>query len=521
MGIFNLFGGVINNEIKENIRNKTGIIVHNGIGAVITYYDADNYFHCVLIENSDNLNEVLINQLAKYQENTIRLDSNISSVSYPVQKYYVRIHKKIKEKGYIDLEYEIMLARSYDSELGAKNRKYLSVLLATGAGVYSGGIHGQRCEHVYTYPECDSPHLIGSVGDVIKNATFGIKLLDPDDKIVIEDYTPQNMNPNIKTETKSKVTYDFKNVSKFAIPCPSASLTVEHNFSYDSAMYQINAVSKGNVLERDFIWELQGESQKWSYKNSKCWSGDLLFGENYPDYNIPTYGYYDPEKLKLEGYLYDFKPQLLIRYSADVEYEGISMLQLDTSVTVGAMLSSVTLEFWENPFRQTVRAVNNKPSFEFSEYEVNGVKHKINTLTTVTDTQVLKIDWNAPVFQQYYPTVYKFIHDNLCLTINDDEVIASEPLSLTDKNYHTQKWLFDSENKLIRSFNNPNLCIAFKDKFILTEVDTNKSENVWFAKKADEQNHTLYYKDQFIIIKDGKLALADQKMDVLVKLDSY
>jgi hypothetical protein len=498
-------------ELKTKIKNQTGLVVNDNIGATVIYSDSKGMYHYVLIEGSDELD----NELSKQTKELKSLYQN-SSIQYPVKKYYVRIKKRINTNGYIDLEYEIMLARSYDGDLGAKNRKYLNVLLATGAGVFSGGINPPREEHVYTYPELGSPHMITGVGDVIKNVTLDVNLDDPDNAVVIEDYSPQNINPNTKVESKSRFTVDFRNVKKFAIPIPLPSWNWEHSFSFDSAMYQINSIAKDNVLAREFIWELNGNPRKWAYNDTEQWSCDILYFT--PQYNCPTYSYYSIDKVKMEGYLYDFKPTTLVRYSANPDYNGKSELWLGTHATVGRMLASAKYEIWTHFFSDTIRALNNRISFEFNDYS----SYKVNTLTTVDDVQHLTIDWSSPVFEQFYPTTYKFIKDNVCLTNRSDKVIASECLTATDDKYHTQKWLFDSDNKLIRSFDNVDNCITYQNgEFILSKCDVNLSENSWFNKLPNDQNYKLYYKDKFITVINGKLGLATTAKDVLVKLDNY
>lgn len=496
-------------KLKKMIIDNTGIIINNNI-KYVGIYNLNGFNHYILLNESNIINSL------EQKINKLYLSNSTSSIQYPIKKYYIHIFKKIKQNGYIDLEYEIMLARSFDGDLGAKNKKYLNVLLDSGAGINSGGIGNKKTEHIYTYPELDSPLIIGSIGDIFKNITLNVTLNDPDNQIIIDNYLPENINPETKTTEKSTVAIDFRNVTKFSIPLPLPNWKWEHDFSYNTAMYNIISKAHNNVLSRDFVWELSDSLPliKWSYKNSQSWSCDIMFIDD--NYNCPTYNYFDKDKLNVEGYLYDMKPKFLIRFSADPEYNGKSELYLNTSVTTGALLGYAGHEHFYNIFH-TVRALYDKATFQYNELE-----YKINTLYNIQDIQHLTIDWSSPVFEQYYPTTYKFIKDNLCLTNKNNIVIAEKCLSSTDINYNSQKWLFDSENKLIKDFNNYHKCIQYKDNiFQVLDCDNDISDNLWFNKKPNEENYTLYYKDQYLDIKNKKIILAPTHADIIVKLDNY
>lgn len=502
-----LITNIDNNAIKYILDN-TGLIIPEDTKAIIIYKDKDNYSHYELYDSIDN-------PAIKENYNKIENLNYISSSNdYPIKKYYIKISKLIDTlvgaNGKIDLEYEIMLARSYDGDLGAKNKKYLNVLLSSGSGINSGEINDNpRLEWVIQ--GWASNTWIMGLGNVIKNITLGVKLDDLSNQVIIEDYIPEAIAPKISKNFTSSFQIGFMGVSPYSIPIPSPSWSWSNSINYQTEMYTITSTSKGNSLQRNTEWELTGSPLQFAYKEGQEWWSCVL-SLNRPE----CYSYYDPKKLKLASYLYDKKPKLLVRYAANPDYNGKSILYLSSSATIGSLLSSLSHESFYEPFN-TIRALNNSLTFDYDD--------RRNTTRTINDLKSIAIDWSSPVFEQYYPTIFKFASSNLCMANNNQQAVVEDCLSDSDINLNRQKWLFDSENKLIRSFTNAANCLSYDPNtgnFNLNKCDVNKSDNAWFAKvKKNDQYHALYYKDKYINVQNNKLYLSTTPDKVFIKLPSY
>lgn len=518
--VFNLDNN--SNYLKKTINNLTGVTVALDVTNILVFLDNNHNLHMTLYKNlklplmGDNeIDQIINNDIKNIKNNSYNLKSEGNF--YPIKKIYLAINEPIGEKGFINIEYEISQVRSYDGP-NSKNKKYVFVTLNSGRIVTTNKIRNKLYwdEETTCGTICLYGYIISGIGPVIYTSNFDIGFQDNNKNILMEKAIPKNMNNSFSQNFSSNFGIGVTVVSPYAIPAPAPNWSWNNSFTINSNMYNISQQAN-NPLNVLFTWELdKGDYYlKWSNYNTtwwKCWSQKTC-----------DKGYYDIDKVTIDAMAYNFSPNISVVYSSDINNKEKNKLFINTTIQYGDLLTYIDknglwgMYWYVYPAYDNV--TNKKPVADFiiNDTQVNTMKQFINT-------QTIEINWDAPVFYQYFPMNFRFAGINKCLTQNDSNksIIIDECLSRDNINYTNQKWFFDAENKLIRSFNNPELCLSYNQQnFILDVCNERTSIKSWMSKDNDNQFHYLHYNDKYIGIIHNKVTAVDTPQNVLISMDTY
>lgn len=507
-------------DLKIIIKNITGVIIKPEVTNILIYFDNNQNLHLKTYLNTlsgTKINQIINNDIKNIDKNVNLFKLNSDNNFYPIKKIYLTIGQPIGKNGFINLEYEISQVRSYDTG-NSKNKKYVFITLNSGRIVTTDNIYST----IYQDVGREGPgHIITGIGPIIYNSEFETYFKSSDNNIILEKSIPENMNNSFSQNFSSSFGIGMSAVSPFGIPIPTPSWNWSTSFTVNSNMYNIIQRSNGaNPLNVVLAWKLDRNNYyvKWSNYNDtwwRCWTQETC-----------DKGYYSIDKVQTNAMSYNLRPDFNIAYSSNIDNISKNTLFLNTTVQYGDLLTFIDKS---NAFYWSVYPAQNDKTNEIPIADLCKPYYNcVNTMKQFKISQEIEINWDAPVFYQYFPMIFNFVSLNKCLTQseNNNKLVTLQSCYSKDQiQYSNQKWYFDANNKLIRSFNEPNLCLSYNEQdaiFNLESCNDRTSIKSWMSQDDSKQFHYLHYGDEFIGTNNNNLIKTKNSPEkIIITMDSY